>query len=68
MYNFGFQSLALSYVEALPFLHTLQLPPSGSVLRESSECVYGVGTENSGKLKNMGMSPVSDRKVGEEKR
>jgi hypothetical protein len=40
----------------------------GSVLRESSECVYGVGTENSGKLKNMGMSPVSDRKVGEEKR
>jgi len=29
---------------------------------DGSECIYGVGTESRGKVKNMGMGPVIDMK------
>jgi hypothetical protein len=60
-------NIIIIYVEALQLhIHCscqLQDVPAGrGTCTDSSECMYGVGTESRDKIKNMGMGPVIDMK------
>jgi hypothetical protein len=67
MYNIVVTGLALSCVEVLQLcIHCscqLQDVSAGrGKCTDSSECIYRVGTESRGKIKNMEMGPVIDMK------